>query len=286
MSIQALSYVVESFARDHQAMPDADLEIPWVWQDYDEGVRFAFFRILEELHTLAARLESLRLRQGNPTSTAQKIMAQHHLAFRDLEAILLGVDDALAEMATREDEWPIKETLRHIVQAEIGFLLINRYTIERERSSEELPMEMPEGDFYQAIGKEPARQEVKSGTYSSLLSAFRDLESRVAETFATVTDSELPLPAVYWENEPYPLEFRLHRFESHLRQHSIQIEKTLAALERPVTETRRLLRMIYNALGEVEGVLIGAHAIGEKELEAATELVELYADEIEKSRHI
>jgi hypothetical protein len=48
-----------------------------------------------------------------------------------------------------------------------------------------------------------------------------------------------------------PIRFRLHRFEEHLRQHTIQLDKTLAAI-RPPTEAHRLVRNIYNALADVE----------------------------------
>ena len=43
----------------------------------------------------------------------------------------------------------------------------------------------------------------------------------------------------------------MHRFEEHLRQHTIQLDKTLAVI-RPPTEAHRLVRNIYNALADVE----------------------------------
>ena len=75
---------------------------------------------------------------------------------------------------------------------------------------------------------------------------------------ADVTEEELAWPARYWEGYDMPLRFRLHRFDAHLRQHTIQVDKTLLALGHELTEARRLLRLIYAALAEVEGALIGA----------------------------
>jgi hypothetical protein len=49
-----------------------------------------------------------------------------------------------------------------------------------------------------------------------------------------------------------PIRFRLHRFEEHLRQHTIQLDKTLAGIGRPPTEAYRLVRNIYNVLADVE----------------------------------
>ena len=48
-----------------------------------------------------------------------------------------------------------------------------------------------------------------------------------------------------------PIRFRLHRFEEHLRQHIVQLDKTLAVI-RPPTEAHRLVRNVYNALADVE----------------------------------
>jgi hypothetical protein len=66
----------------------------------------------------------------------------------------------------------------------------------------------------------------------------------------------------WWEDEPYSIEFRLHRFDSHLRQHTVQVEKTLAMLGLAPNEAKRLLRLIYNALAEVESAQIGAWDFG------------------------
>jgi hypothetical protein len=58
------------------------------------------------------------------------------------------------------------------------------------------------------------------------------------------------------------IRFRLHRLDSHLRQHTIQVEKIQAALGTPTNEARRLLRLIYNALAELQGALLGAPQTG------------------------
>ena len=60
-----------------------------------------------------------------------------------------------------------------------------------------------------------------------------------------------------------PLEFRLHRFDAHLRQHTIQAEKTLLAVMGAPNETKRLIRIVYAALAEVEGILFGVDSIGD-----------------------
>jgi hypothetical protein len=54
-----------------------------------------------------------------------------------------------------------------------------------------------------------------------------------------------------------PVQFRLLRFDSHLRQHTIQVEKTLEATGRGPNEARRLIRILYAALAELEAALLG-----------------------------
>src|SRR5262249_3615098 len=60
---------------------------------------------------------------------------------------------------------------------------------------------------------------------------------------------------VHWEID---VRFRLHRFASHLVEHTVQCEKTLAGLGWRQTEGRRIVRRLTAALGELEG--LGAHA--------------------------
>jgi hypothetical protein len=57
----------------------------------------------------------------------------------------------------------------------------------------------------------------------------------------------------------------MHRFDAHLRQHTIQVEKTLQALGHDGGEARRLLRLVYRALAQTEGVLLGAAGLGQEE---------------------
>jgi hypothetical protein len=89
-----------------------------------------------------------------------------------------------------------------------------------------------------------------AGPIESVRNAFFEIHRRVLRELADVTDVELEKTAWFWDG-PMPIRFRLHRFEEHLRQHTIQIDKTLALI-RPPTEAHRLVRNIYNALADVE----------------------------------
>ena len=79
-----------------------------------------------------------------------------------------------------------------------------------------------------------------------------------------------------------PLEFRLHRFSSHMRQHTIQVEKTLVMLGCPPSETWRLLRIIYSALAAVESVTIGDESFDLKRQNELAEEIARRTGEITK----
>ncbi|HUM71387.1 MAG TPA: ankyrin repeat domain-containing protein, partial [Chloroflexota bacterium] len=85
---------------------------------------------------------------------------------------------------------------------------------------------------------------------------------------------------LWWEEETYSVQYRLHRFDAHLRQHLLQAIKTLEQLGRPQTEASRLVRLGYNALAEVEALTIGAPAVGAAASSALAQVIEQRTAEI------
>ena len=245
-------------------LDEADLRKPWVWGSYDEeGRRFVFFRALEEFRSLAVRLAQARAAAGHPPSQAQRILAQYHTAYRDFEAAITGLDEEAFTQAPAEGEWPVRSAMAHMLGADMGFYVVVRYTLERIRSVGGLPERFTEAvwDAYLDIN-EARYDELLTRPAGSLLEYHENLHQRILIEFSQIIDNEIDQEAYYWENQPYPLRFRLGRFESHLRQHTIQIDKTLAALGRLPGEPLRLLRMVYAALAEAEGALLGAEDTG------------------------
>ena len=277
----SLAGAVEKFSAITHSFTDQDLEREWKWGDYDEGVRFAFFRVYEDLRELAARLAAERSVKGPAMTTAQYILAQYHAAYRDLQAVLLGIstEDALREPG--DEEWSLMTILLHIVQAEKAFYIINHYAVERARAKDQQPLEMPE-ETWSTYWDSDAFEEVKENQSLSRLMAYYDeLHWRVVHDFVGVQEDELSTPTKFWEGEPMPVEFRLHRFDSHLRQHTVQVEKTLELLGLQPNEARRLLRLIYAALAEVEGTAIGALGFGMQRRDALAVRIANRADEVE-----
>jgi hypothetical protein len=262
----SLAQAVEQFAGLTQAIPDSALDLDWAWGAYDsEGVRFAFFRMYEELRELAVKVESERLVRGVPLTSAQRILAQYHAAHRDMQAALLGTGAELAAQPPAEGEWPPQKIVAHMVGAELGFYGVVRYALDRYLTGDGVPAEIPEEAWDALIGEDEATTTaVLNGPFEGIVEYYDAFHARVLREFAEITDEELALPSMYWEGHELSLRFRLHRFDSHLRQHTVQIDKTLEAVGHAPGEAGRLLRLIYAALAEAEGATIGEPDVAAK----------------------
>jgi len=256
----SLARAVEQFADVTQGVPDAELDREWAWGAYDsEGVRFAFFRTYEELRELATKTAAERSANGPAASTAQRILAHYHSAYRDLQAALLGIEATEADRSPAEGQWPLRQVVAHIVVADIGFFVVVKYALDRHRSGDGGPAKIPDAAWSDIIGEDESSIEaILDGPLAGIQSYQAALHEQVLWEFADISEEELAAPSMYWEGHEMSLCFRLHRFDSHLRQHIVQIDKTLESIGHSPNEAKRLLRLIYAALAEVEGATIGA----------------------------
>jgi hypothetical protein len=282
LSKKSLPDAVEHFAGIVQNLTDLELDTEWAWGDYDsDGVRFAFFRIYEELRELATTLAAVRAANGPATTTAQRALAQYHGAYRDLEAALLGVTSEEAERAPAEGEWSLREVLSHIVRADTYFFALVRYALDGHRRGVWQPAAVPDEAWDGLVGmEESALKAITGGPIDGIRLYHARLHEQIMDQLAGIGDDELGKPSMYWEEEPMSVAFRLGRFDSHMRQHIVQIDKTLVGIGRAPNEARRLLRLIYAALAEVEGVTVGAGDVGVGLKGSAAVVISDRADEI------
>jgi hypothetical protein len=219
------------------------------WYGYDDTAREVAFCAYQELHDLATTIAVER-----PAATeAQHILAQHQVAYRDLTGALAGIGDDEFDLAPAENEWPLRTVLYHIALTERGFHALIHWAVSRQRGGSGLPIEM--ADDYRDTVSDPIDE---SGTLAEVLARFESLHSRVLADFSGLEDADLTAPNIWWEGYEVPARFRLHRFDTHLREHTIQVDKTLAGIGRSPSEPERLARLLHRALGEVEGALLGA----------------------------
>ena len=247
---------VRDFTELALEMNDADLEREWAWKDYDsEGFRFAFFKTFEDLLTLETLLWTER---KEPLTQAQEILAGYHLAFRDLQAALLGVDVAEYDRVPAEGEWPLRQVLTHIVEADLMFYVAIKNGLNDHRLRDGKLSKVTEEVWEEVSGtSDPEVDEVLAGPIDAALSYHEDVHSTTLANLGEINNEELEKTALFWEKEAMSLRFRLHRFESHMRQHTVQMDKTLEMLDLHPSEIKRLLRLIYNALARTENAMMG-----------------------------
>jgi len=186
-------------------------------------------------HTLEREQDAVvRARTTYRGSEAQRILGLAQVAYGDLRGLLAGIGPAALDRAPREGEWSARETLRHTIGVERSYRANTAHALRRgadepltlpaERRPQPDPVDI-EGD-----GSEIAER----------------LGIRRAETDAELgatTDDQLTFPT-QWGQMHVDVRFRLHRFASHLVEHTVQCERALEAAAGPFGDARRTVRRI------------------------------------------
>jgi hypothetical protein len=275
-----LARAVESFTAQVLSLSDKDLEREWVWKDHDEeGVRFAFFVTLQELRQLAVTLSTLRPKPAQ----AQHILGQYHAAYLDLQAALLGLSNDEADRPPAEGEWPVRRVYAHILGTDLNFSLVIRFALERHRAGIWTPDKIPDQEADRLVGiTDEHYLALTRGPLDEMLAYHRKLHPAIIEEFSVISDRELDYPSTFWEETRFSIRHRLHRYEAHFAQHTVQIDKTLAVIGLAPTESKRLLRKLYAALAEVDAQTIGAEKMDDTAILATTRSISERIEEIRK----
>ena len=251
MTSEALYGAVARFAAATHGLPDWVLNnAAWSYEAYD-GVRYAFLHTTLELRQLAVEIVAHRRDTGRPPTQGQYALRQHHAAFRDFEALLLNIEEKDFRRQPAPHEWPVNVVLQHIHEVERYFFAAIRNTLLNPQ-----PQALDDVDVAEMAG-EPL-QIPADVPLAEMWAGYARLHAKVQSELQSLTNEQLELRSPMWEPEPWPtVRFRLHRFDSHLREHANQLEKDLVLLDARPNEARLLLRQMYAALAEVEGVCIG-----------------------------
>jgi len=274
-----LKRAVQDFTTLMLPLSEKDLEHPWIWKDHDEeGIRFVFFVTLQELRHLAVTLAALRTK----LTPAQHILSQYHAAYTDLQSALLGLSNEDAQRAPAQGEWPVQKVYAHILSTEINFTITVRYALEKHRAGTWTLEKVSDADADRLAGiSDEEYLALTNGPLERMLAYHRELHPAIIEEFSKISDQELDLPSTFWEETRFPIKHRLHRYEAHFAQHTVQIDKTLVAIGQAPTESKRLLRKIHAALAEAEGMMIGAEKMDDPAMYATASSISEKMKEIE-----
>jgi hypothetical protein len=252
--LAARSRIVAAVAQ-LRAIPDGTLTAAWRWrgEDGQADVRYGFYRIYERLEEAANALTRLDL----PRSRSAEILGQATAARWDLRGTLLPWADDL-DRNPGGGEWSLRQTMGHVVSVQASYAIRTIYAVHRVRRDPSLPVTATV-DIYQRLPYE----QVAAGSLDEVLGRLDDwLDAGAAWLIGVDDDLSLGAPTT-WSGYDVDMRFRLHRWSSHLREHTIQIEKTLALLGLVPREVDRLVRLLLAAYGWLEGAAIGTALEGE-----------------------
>ena len=264
---------VESLVRATVDLPDTEMGRSWVWREYDdEGLRFALLMAQHELRDLAVRLAAMR--PARP-SQAQRILGQYHHAYRDLTGALAGLLNEDLDPVPREGEWPLRDVLEHMLGAEYGFLGVIQYELAPDRPRDPKEAE----DRVSAWRDEHGYRGPKTveGGVAEVRNALYEIHRRVLRELSGLSDATLERDAMFWDGAK-PIRFRMHRFEAHMIQHTVQVDKTLVWIDRAPTEASRLVRVLYRDLAAVE--MLSSSSFGQRERDQVAKTIGDRAAEI------
>jgi hypothetical protein len=241
------------------ALDEGALSRPWSWRDGRMDVRYALYRTLED-----AQEAHVRIAAGQHPES-RRILALAQRAFGDLRGLLSGLPTDLLDTPPREGEWPIRETLRHMLSVERRYAAQTRYALDRAESD---PVRIPDDRL------PTAAQVDVTGPVGAILDRIGEVRAETNRSLGDVGPAAMTRPTV-WVHYQIDVRFRLHRFAAHVTEHTVQCEKTLIALGWGQTEGRRIVRHVAAAIGEIEGLGVLAEA---RDLEAR--LVERFASAV------
>jgi uncharacterized damage-inducible protein DinB len=255
---ELINQEMKKWLHDVAGLNDLTLNRKWEWQGYNEGIRFAFFRLLEELRALATN-ESVfpAATEKDESYAVRRYLTDFHLVYWDLRVLLSDVNEKLFDQEPDEKEWTLRHILSHLIDNEWAFYGVFRYGFEFSGTDEIWPTDSIPDQFFDDHFDEFGHftDEIFQYSLDNILDFFDEKHKIVLANLSRLLDTQLEQQLVFWEAEPKTARFRLIRFESHFRQHTIQAEKTIRALTGLESEVQQILRTCMNAYSALDARL-------------------------------
>jgi uncharacterized damage-inducible protein DinB len=230
------------------SIPDGALERPWAWRGDEADVRYGLYRQYEALEHARADVTRRLAQHAEAVPPAQPMLAAADAARWDLHGLLAGLDDSELDRSPGGEEWSLRQTLAHIVAGQRGYNWGSAWWLSRRSAPvDDFPQYIPES----VIAGMPAEEAEGEGSIADILARLDDVLDQGAAAFANLADDELAVRA-RWSGIAVDLRFRLGRWSSHIREHAVQVEKTLVMLGLPMSEVERVTRLIAAAYGRLE----------------------------------
>jgi len=238
-----------------RAIPDTALTTPWAWRaDGEEEVRYGFYRIGELLEVAGIDAATAVRRSGIERGRAADLIAPAVAARWDLEGLLLGIPEALWDAAPGGEEWSIRITMGHTIGGQRAYGVGSSWWLQQGFAAHDpsLPTQTP-GALWEPL---PSEDDEAVGAPSVVRAHLGHVLDQSIERLAGLPQDRLAVGA-RWSGFAVDIGFRLSRWSSHIREHTIQVEKTLEMLDHHQTEVDRLVRRILAAWGRAESEVVG-----------------------------
>jgi DinB family protein len=243
-------------ASDLLAIPEAALGMPWPWKgDSEEEVRYGAYRAAEALELAELEARTL-MAPGDPRETeAARRVGPATAARWDLGGVLLPLDDGVLDADPGNGEWPVRLVLGHAIASQRGYAWGSSWWQSQGYRFDDpaLPRSIPDEVFDGFPDEDGPEAEGTIGDLRTRLDAILDLS---AERLAGLPDDRSAV-AARWSGFAVTVAFRFLRWSSHLREHTIQVEKTLAMIGHEPGEPARLVRNVLAAYGRAESTVFG-----------------------------
>jgi hypothetical protein len=232
-------------------LDDGALEKMWRWRDAEADVRYGFYRCYESLEDVRARVAPLLADAFRAQAPARPLVGAASAARWDLQGLLAGLADADLDRDPANGEWTVRQTLAHIVNGQRAYGWFTAWWLgRRDAPADDFPARVPE-DVVKLL---PAEETEAVGSLPEIGGRLDEILDLSAGVFAPLGDEELAARA-RWSGIGVDVRFRVNRWTSHLREHTIQVEKTLVMIDRPTSEVERLVRLVAAAWGRLESDL-------------------------------
>jgi hypothetical protein len=252
--VLALRSVVESAGRQLLAVPEDRLEAAWRWpgSTSEVDVRYGFYRLFELLEDTGAAVgAALVAGEVAPAAGGQRGAAAT-VARWSLHGLLLPLADADLDRDPGNKEWTVRQTLGHMVQSQQFYGSFTAWWLTQAPTPAAIP---PPALTYNV----PTEAELSAGSVADVRARLDALLDLAMARLGALDEAQIAVPA-RWSGGEVTVGFRLGRWASHIREHTIQVEKTFVMLDRPTTEVERLVRLIFEAYGRLEETVFGLDA--------------------------
>jgi hypothetical protein len=240
---------------DLATIPDADLEKVWAWKgDSEIELRYAFYHILEDFERAGIdAAKALRISGAGRGRTAE-LIAPSTAARWDLQGILLQLPDAAWDAKPGGEEWTVRETLGHIIASQRGYAAVTAWWQSQALPADtNLPKARPD-HIYEVL---PSDEEEATGNPAEVRARLDEVLDRSAERLGGLPPDRLAY-GTRWVGYALDIGFRLGRWSSHFREHTVQVEKTLVMIGHTPTEVDRLIRLLLAEWGRAEAAVYGS----------------------------